>query len=162
MRCDPTYGRSVSGIGPFTDVSLRTGAAIARGAGVGFQRRSNWLQLIRFCTVGTSGYGVNLTVYAALVLGPVHFLLAAACAFCVAVTNNYTWNRLWTFGNQRGAFAYQGFKFFVVSVLALGLNLAVLALLVQLGFDKIPAQALAVVLVTPVSFLGNKLWSFRL
>jgi putative flippase GtrA len=29
------------------------------------------------------------------------------------------------------------------------------------GVDKIVAQAIAVVLVTPLNFIGNKLWSFR-
>jgi putative flippase GtrA len=32
---------------------------------------------------------------------------------------------------------------------------------VESGMDKILAQAIAVVLVTPLNFLGNKLWSFR-
>ncbi len=49
----------------------------------------------------------------------------------------------------------------VVSLAALGANLALLALLVAVGLSKVPAQALAIVLVTPLSFLGNKLWSFR-
>ncbi|TML52348.1 MAG: hypothetical protein E6G15_11005 [Actinobacteria bacterium] len=29
------------------------------------------------------------------------------------------------------------------------------------GTDKVLAQAIAVVLVTPLNFIGNKLWSFR-
>jgi len=37
----------------------------------------------------------------------------------------------------------------------------VLAALVSAGLGKIVAQAVAVVLVTPLNFLGNKLWSFR-
>jgi putative flippase GtrA len=32
---------------------------------------------------------------------------------------------------------------------------------VSAGLDKIPAQATAIVLVTPLNFVGNKLWSFR-
>jgi putative flippase GtrA len=30
-----------------------------------------------------------------------------------------------------------------------------------MGLDKVLAQAIAVVLVVPLNFLGNKLWSFR-
>jgi putative flippase GtrA len=33
--------------------------------------------------------------------------------------------------------------------------------LVAFGVGKIVAQAIAIVLVTPVNFVGNKLWTFR-
>src|SRR5262249_52010586 len=57
--------------------------------------RKNWEQLVKFCVVGASGYVVNLAVYALLVRrAHVHYIPAAAASFAVAVTNNYTWNRL--------------------------------------------------------------------
>jgi dolichol-phosphate mannosyltransferase len=131
-------------------------------AGRALRRPQNWLQLAKFATVGTTGYVVNLSVYAALVSGAgIHYLGAAVCSFLVAVTNNYTWNRLWTFRHQRGHVAYQGMRFLVVSVAALGANLLFLGALVSAGVGKIPAQAAAIVLVTPLNFVGNKLWSFR-
>lgn len=112
--------------------------------------------------VGTSGYILNLAVFVLLLKGVgLHYLLAATFSFLVAVTNNYTWNRLWTFRGQRGHVAYQGLRFLVVSTIALGANLLLLHLLVQLGFAKVLAQAIAVILVTPLNFVGNKLWSFR-
>ena len=48
-----------------------------------------------------------------------------------------------------------------IGMLALGANLVLLAALVALGAPKIPAQATAIILVTPLNFVGNKLWSFR-
>jgi putative flippase GtrA len=77
------------------------------------------------------------------------------------VTNNYLWNRLWTFRRDRGHFGHQGLRFFVVSVIVYVGNLAILTLLVKLGVGKIVAQAIAIVTVTPANFIGNKLWSFR-
>jgi putative flippase GtrA len=125
-------------------------------------RRHNWLQLAKFCAVGASGYLVNLAVYALLLRGAgLHYLLAATGSFLVAVTNNYTWNRVWTFRGQRGHVAYQGLRFLVVSTIALAANLVLLYGLVRLGVDELPAQALAIVLVTPLNFVGNKLWSFK-
>jgi dolichol-phosphate mannosyltransferase len=130
-------------------------------AGRALRRPQNWIQLAKFCLVGATGYGVNLAVYTALLHGAdLHYLLAAACSFAVAVTNNYTWNRLWTFRRQRGHLYYQGLRFLVVSLCALGANLVVLRILVALDLDKVAAQAIAIVLVTPVNFVGNKLWSF--
>jgi putative flippase GtrA len=129
--------------------------------GAAVRRRGNWEQLVKFCLVGASGYAVNLFVYTLLVRGvDVHYIPAAIGSFLVAVTNNYWWNRHWTFRAQRGHVAYQGMRFLVVSTLALGANLLVLHLLVTSGMDKVVAQAIAIVLVTPVNFVGNKLWSF--
>ena len=125
------------------------------------RKRKNWAQLAQFCVVGAAGYLVNLAVYAVLldVVG-LHYISAAVGSFLVAVTNNYTWNRLWTFRAQRGGVAHQGMRFFIVSTIALLANLAVLHALVTLGLGEFVAQAIAIVLVTPVNFVGNKLWSF--
>src|SRR5688500_9772796 len=137
-----------------------TATALARTRGA-LSRRDNWLQLIRFCVVGASGYAVNLVVYTLLLKGAdAHYLAAATGSFLVAVTNNYTWNRLWTFRGERGHVAYQGLRFLVVSTIALAANLLVLHLLVSGGLGKVLAQAVAIVLVTPWNFVGNKLWSF--
>jgi putative flippase GtrA len=120
------------------------------------------VQLAKFCTVGATGYVVNLAVFSTLLLAAdFHHLAAATVSFLVAVTNNYTWNRLWTFRGQRGHVAYQGIRFLIVAVCALLANLVVLDTLVAFGVEKIPAQATAIILVTPMNFIGNKLWSFR-
>jgi len=125
------------------------------------RRPANWIELAKFCVVGTSGYLVNLAVYTALLHGAgVYYLLAATCSFVVAVTNNYTWNRVWTFRARRGHLYFQGLRFLIVSLCALAANLLVLRALVGLDLDKVAAQATAIVLVTPLSFLGNRLWSF--
>jgi putative flippase GtrA len=138
------------------------GTRVRSRAGRALRRPQNWIQLGKFCAVGAIGYVVNLGVYSLLVRGAaVHYLLAAVASFLVAVTNNYVWNRVWTFRGERGHVAYQGMRFLVVAVVALGANVAVLRLLVEAGLAKIPAQALAIIAVTPLNFLGNKLWSFR-
>jgi putative flippase GtrA len=122
----------------------------------------NWVQLFKFCVVGAGGYAINLAVYTALLKwAGLHYLVAALISFLVAVSNNYWWNRHWTFRGQRGHFAYQGMRFGVVSAVALGANLGLLHLLVIAGVGKVLGQAIAIVAVTPLNFVGNKLWSFR-
>ena len=126
------------------------------------RERRNWEQLAKFCLVGAVGYVVNLVVYVALLDGAnLHYRVAATGSFLVAVTNNYLWNRLWTFHHQRGRLVYQGMRFLLVSTIALAANLVFLWLLVELGVGALPAQAIAIVLVTPWNFAANKLWSFR-
>ena len=142
-------------------LGAETGLADSR-AGRALRKPHNWVQLAKFCAVGGTGYVVNLAVYTALLRGAgFHYLLAAVGSFLVAVTNNYLWNRMWTFRRQRGHVAYQGMRFLVVSVLALTANLALLTTFVTFGVAKILAQAIAIAFVTPLNFVGNKLWSFR-
>jgi putative flippase GtrA len=126
------------------------------------RKRGNWEQLAKFCVVGASGYIVNLGVYASLLKGAdLHYAPAATCSFLVAATSNYTLNRLWTFRAQRGRVHIQGARFLVVSTVVYLANLGLLTALVGAGVGKIVAQAIAIVLVTPLNFVGNKLWSFR-
>jgi putative flippase GtrA len=141
-------------------VPINAGFSPAR-VRAGMRKRKNWEQLAKFCLVGVSGYAVNLAVYTVLLDGAgLHYISAAVGSFLVAVTNNYLWNRLWTFRAERGGVAYQGMRFLIVSTVALLANLAVLHLLVSVGLGEVVAQAIAIVLVTPVNFVGNKLWSF--
>jgi len=120
----------------------------------------NWLQLAKFGLVGLSGYVVNLVVYAALLGIGAH--KAALVSFIVSAANNYWWNRHWTFSDQKGHFAQQGLRFFVVALAALAVNqLWLLVFLDWLGWGKIVSQAIAILLVMPLNFLGNKLWSFK-
>jgi putative flippase GtrA len=131
-------------------------------AGRALRSPQNWAQLAKFGAVGASGYAVNLAVYAVLLKwAGLHYLGAALCSFLVAVANNYWWNRHWTFRGERGHFAYQGMRFAVVSAVALAANLVFLRVLVGFGVGKLVGQAIAIVAVTPLNFLGNKLWSFR-
>ncbi len=129
----------------------------------GLRKPSNWMQLVRFAAVGASGYAVNLVVFALLVHGAsIDYKVAAAGAFVVALSNNFIWNRLWTFRASDGHAGFQAARFVVVSLAAFGFNLLVLFVLVEFAdMPKVPAQALAIISATPLNFLGNKLWSFR-
>jgi putative flippase GtrA len=130
--------------------------------GAAARRPASWWQLLKFGIVGGSGYLINLAVFAVLTgnLG-VHHSLAALGAFGIAVTNNFLWNRHWTFDPGDGSTGFQAARFFAVSLGALGLNLAVLELLVANGgVGDLTAQAIAVAVAMPFNFLGNKLWTF--
>lgn len=134
-----------------------TAKRVARGT----RRPENWTQLVKFAVVGGSGYLVNLCAFAALTaLLDLHHIAAAVLAFCVAVTNNFLWNRHWTFGAADGHAGFQAARFFTVSVLALGINLVVLELLIRGGIAELAAQAIAIAVAMPFNFVGNKLWTF--
>ncbi|MFN2612529.1 MAG: GtrA family protein [Solirubrobacterales bacterium] len=136
---------------------VETAKRIGRGA----RKSENWTQLIKFGAVGGSGYVINLVVFAAL-NGPLslHHIAAAIGAFVVAVSNNFYWNRHWTFAAGHGHAGFQAARFLVISVLGLLVNLIALELLVRGGASELPAQAIAVAIAMPFNFIGNKLWTF--
>ena len=119
-------------------------------------------QLVKFGLVGATGFIINVSVFAfCLRVLEVHYRLAYVFAFCVAVTNNFLLNRYWTFKATHVTAAVQAPRFFVVSLGALALNLVALHVLISVfALQATSAQAVAIALATPISFAGNKLWSF--
>jgi putative flippase GtrA len=128
----------------------------------GMRQRHNWWQLARFTAVGASGYAVNLATFTLCVHAfGLDYRLAAIAAFAVAVTNNFWWNRHWTFDARGGNTRRQAVRFLVVSLAAFIVNLGLLQLLVGgAELAEVLAQAIAVAAATPCNFLGNKLWTF--
>ena len=139
---------------PATELAYRIGAAA--------RRPSSWWQLVKFGVVGGIGYAINIVVFALLTgSAGLHHAPAAVGAFCVAVSNNFLWNRYWTFDPGEDHPAFQAARFFAVSVAALAINLVVLeALITFTSLGDVGAQAIAVAVAMPFNFLGNKLWTF--
>jgi putative flippase GtrA len=155
----------------FTTIAAELPARARTGHGVrqpllrvrhGMRHTRNWLQLVRFGAVGATGYVVNLAVFAACVhvLG-VDYHLSAVIAWAVSVLNNFVLNRHWTFDAKQQHPVRQAVRFFLVSLVAFGFTYVMLVVLVDAGLTKVLAQAIAIVAGTPLSFIGQKLWSFR-
>ena len=93
----------------------------------GLRRQHNWVQLVKFCAVGGSGYVVNLIVFTlAFELLNMHHLVAATVAFGVAVTNNFWWNRHWTFAARAWHAGFQAVRFLAISVKAFLISVSLL------------------------------------
>ncbi|MEA2482234.1 MAG: hypothetical protein QOC55_181 [Thermoleophilaceae bacterium] len=153
---------SISGMAEESDLALPTTAARAEALRREVGRASGWMQLGRFAVVGTSGYALNLAIFWLGLSAGLDYRAAASTAFVVALVNNFAWNRLWTFRDASGRARGQALRFVTVSGAAFVISLAILSVLVRdLGAPKLIAQAAAIIAVTPLSFLANKLWSFR-
>ena len=128
----------------------------------GLRRQHNWFQLVRFAVVGASGYVVNLAVFTVCVHGlSLDYRLAALVAFLVAVTNNFVWNRHWTFDARDGHAGYQAARFFVVSVAAFAsTSPRWSSSCPSAGWPRCPPRPSRSCSPRRVSFAGNKLWSF--
>jgi putative flippase GtrA len=120
-------------------------------------------EFLRFAVVGASGYVVNLVVFGAASHAGAGHRAAATLAFLIAVVNNFAWNRQWTFRTAGGgAPAGTAVRFALVSVTGFGVSLALLDVAVAAGLRPLLGQALAITLVTPLSYLGNRWWTFAM
>ncbi|HJX04450.1 MAG TPA: glycosyltransferase family 2 protein [Thermoplasmata archaeon] len=139
-----------------------------------YEHRHFWLgKYLKFAFIGGIGALINLAVlWLAHEVFFVYYLWAATIAFVVADTNNYIWNRLWTF-KSKAKIQFQYFQFLVVSVVGLLLNLSLLWLMVDnalpamgVEMDKaslllLASQVVAIFVVSLFNFGVNSLWTFR-
>ncbi len=113
-------------------------------------------------TVGAAGYVVNLAVYAVGVHGAhLDYRLAAAAAFCFALSTTFALNRRYTFEATGGRLHHEAGRYLLVSLVGFATNLLALQLLVDVAMlAKVPAQAIAIVIAAPVNFVGQRYWTF--
>jgi putative flippase GtrA len=127
------------------------------------RRKENWAQLLMFCLIGGSGYLVNLALFTLCVDSlDIDSHVSAVGAFLCAVCNNFVWNRRWTFPRIAGDAKPEMIRFLVVSTVAFLISFAILSTLIT--FTRLPAiaaQVISIAVSTPVSFVGNKVWTFR-
>lgn len=118
-------------------------------------------QFVKFALVGVTNTGVSLASYALAVTAGVPYLPASIAAFSLGAVNGYSLNRIWTF--WPGEFARSGLLRYA-AVLGIGLaanTVMLLALVEGLRADRILAQALVLPLVAVMTFLLNRVWTFR-
>ena len=139
-----------------------------------YEYRKPWLaKYLKFAAIGGLGALINTAIlWTANEVFFVYYLWAAVLAFSAAVTSNYVLNRLWTY-RSKGSVPRQYSQFLIVSVLGLGLNLALLWAIVDqampalhLGKDKasvylVIANLIAIFAVSIFNFIANSLWTFR-
>ena len=134
-------------------------------------------QFLKFAIVGTAGMVSHMAIFNILRL----FLpswLANAVGFTIAVVQNFTLNRFWTFpGSRKRAVGAQLGQFVIVSVIGLGINLIVFTVVSHLAaplWSTIIADprlahtisdnfalATAILVVLFWNFTANRLWTFR-
>jgi dolichol-phosphate mannosyltransferase len=138
-----------------------------------YEYKRPWLaKYIKFSLIGGIGALINLAVlWVSVEAFAVYYLWAATLAFIVADTNNYIWNRWWTF-RSKSKIHLQYPQFLVVSVNGLMLNLILLKMLVEeimpaigINEDKtsvylLISQVIAIFLVSLFNFAANSLWTF--
>jgi putative flippase GtrA len=92
------------------------------------EKRQELVRFLKFCVVGTIGTAVDFGLLNLLynVLG-LHQVISNVISVSTATVNNYTWSRYWVYPETKHQGGTRKFlQFVVVSVIALGLNTAIL------------------------------------
>ena len=120
------------------------------------------VQFVKFGIVGVSNTLITFVVYTVLLKGfGVWYLAASAIGFVAGAINGFLLNRRWTFRGHVGD-AFTPVRWFIVQGCGLALNEALLFVYVEaLGIEKLVSQALSIVVVTVLTFLANRAWTFR-
>ena len=120
-------------------------------------------QFVRFGIVGASGMVVDFTV-TWLCKEKLRWnkYVSNSLGFILAATNNYIWNRLWTFESRSEAVGREYLSFLIISVIGLGLNNLVIYLLHdRLKLNFYLSKLIAIGCVTLWNFSLNYVITFR-
>jgi len=119
-------------------------------------------RLLKFCVVGFSGMIVDF-FFTWLCKEKIKWnkYISNSIGFVLAATNNYIWNRLWTFQSQGTEIVREYSSFFIISLVGLGINNAVIYLLHdRLKWNFYLAKILAIGVVTLWNFGMNYFFTF--
>ena len=87
--------------------------------------------------------------------------LSNSLGFVLAATNNYIWNRLWTFQSTSAEIPVEYSKFLIIAIIGLGINNLVIYLLHdKLKLNFYLAKLFAIGVVTLWNFIMNYLFTF--
>jgi len=113
-------------------------------------------EFLKFGVVGISGVAVDFFItWLFKEKLKINKYIANCAGFSLAVTNNFLWNRYWTFANTIQPLGEQFLKFTVISIIGLALNTLLLMLLVK--YVKINFYILKLMVIGLVFF-----WNFSI
>lgn len=121
------------------------------------------VQFVKFGIVGVSNTVLAFAIYTVLLkLFGVWYIAASAIGFVLGAVNGFLLNRRWTFAGHVGD-SLTPVRWGVVQGCGLALNLGLLYLFVDdAGVEKLLGQAFATAIVTVITFLVNRAWTFRM
>lgn len=122
------------------------------------------MRFIRFGIVGASGmvvdFGVTWLCKEKLRWNK---YVSNSLGFILAATNNYLWNRVWTFQSQSEAVAREYISFVVIALIGLGLNNLIIYLVHERWHVNFYlSKLIAIACVTLWNFSMNYVFTFRM
>ncbi len=119
-------------------------------------------KFVKFCLVGFSGlfvdFGITFLLKEVL---KVQKYISNAIGFTIAATTNYMLNRVWTFNSHNPHVALEFGRFFVIALIGLGINSAIIWLMNgKFKVNFYLSKLVATLIVTLWNFLINAYFTF--
>ncbi len=131
---------------------------------VGLVRRLLAVEIVRFGLVGivNTAFGYGLFILLELTLGRItHYLVVLVVSNVISIVQAYVLQR-WLVFRYRGSWWAGLMRFGTVYLVALGVNLALLPLLVEVaGIMVIPAQGIAILIQAFGTYVAHRRFTFR-
>ena len=120
------------------------------------------VKFLKFCVVGFSGMVVDFgTTWLCKEKFGWNKYVSNSIGFTLAATNNYLWNRLWTFQSTSPEIPVEYGKFLIIAIIGLGINNLVIYLLHdKLKLNFYLSKLFAIAIVTIWNFTMNYLFTF--
>ena len=125
-------------------------------------------QFLVFCIIGAINTAIDFGIYYMLTryggLGATRelLLLAVSIGFIAANIIGFFLHNRFTFSQESTSFTRNYSKYLIVSVLGLGLNVIIFAVLIYaFNTHDLIAKLITIAIIVWFSFVGNKLWAFR-
>lgn len=164
---DRRVGQTKMGLKEITTSSKAILKLFARRKGVG--------QIVKFGLIGLSGALVDFGILNLLVLGlKFNVYLSAAFSFVAAATNNFYWNKRWTFKGEATdkKTHLQFIQYMIITTIGFFINLLILRIflpyfgrLFELNINTPlvlnTSKIIATLVVMTWNFLGSKKWVFK-
>jgi len=124
---------------------------------------TKYIVFIKYAVVGFLGTALDLgSLYLFVDVLHLHLLFSTALSFTLAVINNFTLNKYWTFQNKSSNVRKQFIKFLIVSTIGLLMTEMCMAFFVYvLQLWYMASKLITSGLVLMWNFLANKYWTFK-
>jgi dolichol-phosphate mannosyltransferase len=130
-------------------------------------RSGGTIRFIKFCFVGASGTFVCLGLLSLFteVVG-LFYIISSAISYETSIITNFVLNDTWTFRDRRSPgmrkFLYRGLKFNMVSLVGLGIHMAILWFFTEVvGLFYLISAIFAIAGAMFWNFFINTLWTWR-
>jgi len=119
-------------------------------------------KFVKFCVVGTSGLIIDFGItYLCKEIFKIQKYVANAIGFTISATTNYFLNRVWTFNSNNPEVAIEFSKFFIISIIGLGINTFIIWLLTsKFRINFYISKGVATLIVVLWNFFANLLITF--